>query len=142
MRDPFEKSFAKAKPVHPHHWLWESLEPDPGFVLKPMFGGKALYLDGNLMLYFAAKEEPWRGILVCTEREHHALLQKEFPVLAPHPVLPKWLYLPEESDSFERTAARLVTLARQRDPRIGVAPKPRKHQTSIKFFRAKKPKPL
>lgn len=142
MRDPFEKSFVKAKPVHPHHWLWESLETDPGFVLKPMFGGKALYLDGKLMLYFAAKEEPWRGMLVCTEREHHAALQKEFPILAPHPVLPKWLYLPEESDSFERTAARLVTLARRRDPQIGVAPKPKKPRPRAKSSRAKTPKPL
>ncbi len=129
MRDPFEKSFSKAKPLHPHHWVWEPLESDPGFILKPMFGGQSVYLDGNLMLYFAAKKEPWRGMLVCTDRVHHATLQRDFPELAPHPVLPKWLYLPEASDSFERTAARLVALARQRDPRIGVAPKPKKKRT-------------
>ena len=142
MHDPFEKTFAKAKPVHPHHWLWEALEDDPGFVLKPMFGGKSLYLDGNLRLYFSAKEEPWRGMLVCTEREHHPALQKEFPVLAPHPVLPKWLYLPEETESFERTAVRLVALARRRDPRIGVAPKPKKRPSRAKTSRFKKSKRL
>ena len=126
MRDPFDKKFAKAKPLHPHHWLWEPLEPDLGFELKSMFGGKSVYLDGNLMLYFAAKKEPWRGLLVCTDRAHHAALWKDFPDLAPHPVLPKWLYLPEAVDSFERAAVRLVALARQRDPRIGVAPQPKK----------------
>jgi hypothetical protein len=39
-------------------------------------------------------------------------------------VLPKWLYLAESADDFERVAERLVALARRRDPRIGVAPKP------------------
>ena len=135
MRDPFEKKFAEAKPVHPHHWLWEPLESDSGFELKPMFGGKSLYLDGDLMLYFAAKKEPWHGLLVCTDRVHHAALQKTFPDLAPHPLLPKWLYLPDASDSFERAATRLVALARQRDPRIGVAPKPRnKAKSSVGCF--------
>ena len=126
MRDPFEKPFAKAKPVHPHHWLWEPLESDAGFVLKPMFGGKSVYLDGKLMLYFAAKAEPWCGLLVCTEHAHHAALQADFPALRPHPILPKWLYLPEQAESFERTASRLVALARRRDPRVGVIPRPKK----------------
>jgi hypothetical protein len=91
-----------------------------------MFGGKSAYLDGKLMLYFAAKEEPWRGVLVCTDRSHHAALIAAFPALAPHPVLPKWLYLPEAADDFESVASRLVALARRRDPRLGVFPQPRR----------------
>jgi hypothetical protein len=90
-----------------------------------MFGTKAAYLDGKLVLCFSAGEEPWHGVLVATDRERHAPLLAEFPALGPHPVLPKWLYLPDSSDAFERTAERLVALARQRDPRIGVVPKPR-----------------
>ena len=31
------------------------------------------------------------------------------PELAPHPVLPKWLYLPETADGFERVAQKLVS---------------------------------
>ena len=50
MRDPFRKPAAKGKPVHPYEWLWEPVENDPGFVLRPMFGGKSLYLDGKLKL--------------------------------------------------------------------------------------------
>jgi hypothetical protein len=126
MRDPHEKSFAKAKPVHPHQWLWEPLESDATFVLRSMFGAKAVYLDGRIMLCFCSGEEPWCGLLVCTERPLHAALQAEFPALTPHPILPKWLYLPELEESFERTAARLVALVRRRDPRIGVTPKPKK----------------
>jgi hypothetical protein len=111
---------------HPLQWLWEPLEEDPGFILSPMFGGRAVYLDGRLVLFFIAKEEPWRGMLVCTDRCHHGALKMEFPVLAPHGVLPKWLYLPEKADEFEKSAAQLVELARQRDPRIGVLAKAKK----------------
>ena len=122
MREPVEKSFARAKRVHPHQWLWEPLENDATFVLRSMFGAKAVYLDGRLMLCFCAGEEPWCGALVCTDHPRHAALQAEFPVLTPHPVLPKWLYLSESAESFERTAVRLVGLARRRDPRLGVTP--------------------
>jgi hypothetical protein len=123
MREPI---VGKTKRVHPYQWLWEPVETDPTFLLRPMFGGKALYLGGRLVLYFTAKQEPWRGVLVCTERAHHAALLADFPELAPHPILPKWLYLPERGDRFEPAAERLVALARRRDPRLGVSPPPQK----------------
>lgn len=126
MRGSFDKSFARPRPVHPHQWLWEPLETDPSFVLRSMFGAKAAYLDGRLMVCFCASKEPWCGLLVCTDRSHHAPLRTEFPELTPHPILPKWLYLSESAETFERTAQRLVMLARRRDPRLGVTPKPRK----------------
>ena len=112
--------------MHPHAWLWEPLKDDPTFVLRAMFGAKAVYLGGKLVLCFCAREEPWRGLLVSTERSHHPALVSEFPELAPHPILPKWLYLPESDDAFERVATRLVALARSRDPRVGVIPGPKK----------------
>ena len=123
--------FGRVIKVHPYAWLWEPLENDAGFLLRPMFGGKAAYLDGRMVFYFCAKEEPWRGVCVCMEREHHASLMAEFPVLAPHKILPKWLYLPETDDHFEHIAEKLVTLAKRRDPRIGIAPKtrPRRSRT-------------
>lgn len=122
MREPVT---GRARKVHPYQWLWEPLEEDPTFVLRPMFSGQAAYIDGKLMLYFTARDEPWRGVLVCTFREHQASLRAEFPALSPHPILPKWLYLPETADRFESTAERLVGLARRRDPRLGVSPKPK-----------------
>jgi hypothetical protein len=117
-----------ARRPHPHEWLWEPLADDATFVLRTMFGAKAVYLDGKLMLCFCAREEPWRGLLVCTDRDRHAALLREFPVLRLHPVLPKWLYLPEAAAGFETMAARLVRLVRQRDPRIGVIPPTRKRE--------------
>jgi hypothetical protein len=123
-------SFGRAQPVHRHAWLWEPLEADPTFVLRAMFGTKAAYLDGKLMFCFAAKTEPWRGLLVCTDRDRQPALLTEFPALAPHPILPKWLYLPETADTFETVAARLVSLARRRDPRLGVLPSVRARRRS------------
>jgi hypothetical protein len=43
-------------------------------------------------------------------------------VLSPHPILPKWLYLPEAAASFERDAQRIVARIRQLDPRFGIVP--------------------
>ncbi len=126
MREHPEPSLGRVRPVHRHAWLWESLERDPTFVLRAMFGAKAAYLDGKLMLCFCARNEPWRGVLVCTDHRHHVALRAELPALTPHPILPKWLYLPEVADSFEHTATRLVALAQRRDPRLGVVPKARK----------------
>jgi hypothetical protein len=117
-----------ARLVHPYAWLWEPLETEPSFLLRSMFGTKAVYLDGRLIFCFAARKEPWRGVLVGTEREHHASLIAEFPDLSPHPVLPKWLYLPDSLDAFDRLAERLVALARARDPRLGVIPKAKKQR--------------
>ncbi len=118
-----------ARVVHRHAWLWEPMERDPRFLLRSMFGAKAAYLDGKLMLCFCAGEEPWRGLLVCTDRTHHAALRADFPVLTPHPILPKWLYLPEAADAFDRTGPRLVALALHRDARLGVSPRPRQGRT-------------
>jgi len=125
MREPDR---AIIRQVHPHAWLWEPLEADASFMLAAMFGTKVVYLDGRLVLCFCAKEEPWRGMLVCTERENQPSLSAQFPTLAPHPILPKWLYLAESSDDFDRVAERLVALAGKRDPRIGVLPRPKKRK--------------
>lgn len=121
--------------IHPYAWLWEPLEEEPTFVLRAMFGAKAVYLGGRLVLCFDAGEEPWHGVLVCTAREQHESLVREFPNLKPHAILPKWLYLSDSDPAFESTAQRLVECARQRDLRIGVEPGTRRRRTQ-----AKKPK--
>ncbi|MFZ5496926.1 MAG: hypothetical protein ACOZE5_16525 [Verrucomicrobiota bacterium] len=123
MRNRPDTRPVRVRQPHRYEWLWEPLTEDATFVLRSMFGAKAAYLDGKLMLCFCAGQEPWRGVLVCTGREHQASLRTDFPELSPHPVLPKWLYLPESAGRFEACAARLVALARRRDPRLGVVPK-------------------
>jgi hypothetical protein len=116
----------RAKPEHPHAWLWEPLETEPSFELRSMFGAKAVYLSGKLQLCFTVGEEPWRGVLICTDKERQPSLIEEFPALRPHPILPKWLYLPESCEAFEAAAGRIVALVRKRDARIGVLAKPKR----------------
>jgi len=125
---PRNNRFGLAQRVHPHQWLWEPLEQDPTFVLRAMFGAKAVYLDGKIMLCFCAGEEPWRGVLVATDQVRQPALRQEFPELATHPILAKWLHLSEGADAFERVAPRLVGLVRRRDPRIGVVPRQKKRR--------------
>ena len=123
---PSRRDSARVKAVHPLQWLWEPLETEVSFVLRSMFGAKAVYLDGRLMLCFCHGEEPWHGVLVCTDRTQHLSLLADLPVLTPHVVLPKWLYLSASTGDFDRTAARIIELARRRDPRLGVTPQPRR----------------
>ncbi|WP_028226298.1 hypothetical protein [Paraburkholderia ferrariae] len=107
-------------------WIFEPLERDATYVTKRMFGSDAAYLDGLLCLTAGDGDEPWNGLLVCTSREHHAALIEELPALKPHSVLGKWLYISQADAAFEDTAETVVGLVLARDPRIGVAPTPRK----------------
>jgi hypothetical protein len=123
----------KLQREHPLEWLAEPVQGDPTFVLKSWFGGRSIMLRGKHQLFLTTQGEPWQGVLVCTFHEHQPSLRAEFPSLQPHPVLGKWLYLPETSEIFERDARRLVQLARAGDPRLGVAPSPRKKRKQQKI---------
>ena len=122
----------RAKPVNRFLWLAEPLADNPTFVDRPMFGGRAVYFDGRMVLYLAPKREPWRGVLVTVEREHHASILAQFPALRPHKILPKWLYLPESVPSFERDAQAIVECIRRLDPRFGIVPKAKKRKRAAK----------
>jgi hypothetical protein len=101
-------------------WLFEPLLDDPRFVKRKLFSFDAAYLDGKLYVAVNDGEEPWSGLLVCTSREHHAALVAEYPQLAPHEVLGKWLYLSQAHPEFESVAMEMVALALRRDRRLGV----------------------
>jgi hypothetical protein len=115
-----------AKPEHPLAWLADPLSDDPSFVLKSRFGGRTVMLNGLHHLFLTTQGEPWQGVLVCTFHEHQPSLRAEFPALVQHPILKKWLYLPESADTFERDAKQLVRLVKARDPRLGIPPSPKK----------------
>jgi hypothetical protein len=106
-------------------WIFEAFERDPTYIAKRMFGCDAAYIDGQLCLVAADRDEPWNGLLVCTSQERHAALIDEMPALRPHPVLGKWLYVPQNDPAFETIAQRLTALVLARDRRVGVEPKPR-----------------
>lgn len=123
---------SRGKPVNRFLWLVEPLADNPTFVDRPMFGGRSIYFDGRMVLYLAAKREPWRGVLVAVEREQHASILAQFPALRPHKILPKWLYLPEIAPSFERDAQAIVECIRRLDPRFGIVPKAKKRKRGNK----------
>jgi hypothetical protein len=123
---------SRGKPVNRYLWLAEPLADNPTFVDRPMFGGRAIYFDGRMVLYLAAKREPWRGVLVTCERDHHTSILAEFPALRPHKILPKWLYLPESADTFERDAQAIVQCIKRLDPRFGIVPLAKKRKRAAK----------
>ena len=62
-----------------------------------MFGGLAVYLFERQMLLLVEPTKSgrwnWHGVLVCTDYQHHASIQAEFPALTPHAILRKWLFI-------------------------------------------------
>ena len=78
------------------------------------------------MLVLCSGEEPWNGLLIATEHEFHDSLRDEFDYVMQHPVLKKWLYLPEASEDFETVSSEIVEAIRTKDHRFGVEPKERK----------------
>jgi hypothetical protein len=107
-------------------WIFDAFERDSTYILKRMFGCDAAYVDGLLCLVAADRGEPWNGLLVCTSQERHASLMDEMPALRPHPVLGKWLYVPQDDPAFEAIVERMTARVLARDPRVGVEPKPRR----------------
>jgi hypothetical protein len=123
---------------HAHAWILEVLAEEPSLVLKSMFGCLAVYVDGKLQLVLADKEEPWNGVMVTLEKEFHIDIMRELPALAPHPVLGKWLYIPEDHPQFEAVADRISKLILRHDPRIGVVAKKRRRRDKPKAKISKK----
>lgn len=122
---------------HRYGDLVRDLAEEPSFLSTTMFGLVACYLHGRLVLALGDKRPPWRGVLVPTDRSHHAELRALVPALRVHPVLGKWLYLREGVDDFETAAETLVVLARTGDPRIGVESQPRRGRSARKASRAR-----
>lgn len=105
---------------------------EPSYLRKSMFGCVAIYYRYRLVLVLASGEEPWNGLLLPTEHQYHAALLGEWADIVRHPVLKKWLYLPETSENFENVAGDIVEAIRLNDERFGVVPKekaPKKNKT-------------
>jgi hypothetical protein len=115
----------RVKLKNPLLFVFEPLEDDPQFFLRKLFSFDAAHLGTRVYLAVSASEEPWNGLLVCTAREQHASLLRQFPQLVSHQVLGKWLYISQTHAEFESVALDLAALARRRDPRLGVESKAR-----------------
>ena len=119
-----------------NEWVVQSFEGHPSFFTKRMFGGLAVYLFGRQMLVLVEPTKTgrwkWHGILICTDHAHHRAIIAEFPQLAPHDVLKKWLYIDSKHADFEPTAERVAAAIARDDPRFGIHPRPRKRKAGAK----------
>jgi len=105
------------------------------FFTKRMFGGLAAYLFERQMMLLVEPTKSgrwkWHGVLLCTDYEHHASIQAEFPALMPHEVLRKWLFIDSTHEDFESTMEAVAKRVASNDPRFGISPKsptPRKRK--------------
>lgn len=104
---------------------------EPSYLQKAMFGCQACYLHGRLMLLLTSGAEPWNGILIATDHPFHASIKADFVNVTQHPVLKKWLYLPEATEDFETVASEIVEAISRNDQRFGVEPKERKKLSKL-----------
>lgn len=128
-----------AKELNNLNWIEALLPKD--FIRKPMFGGFAYYSDNRMVLAMFESPEPrsnWNGCLFPSEREFHPAILKKFSYLSNHPVLPKWLYLPLDSENFETHAEDLLKEIRRRSPLFGVIPKAKKTKQKNSVIQNKK----
>jgi hypothetical protein len=121
--------------TYEHEWIFEPFARHRTFFTKRMFGALAAYLFERQMLLLVEPTKSgrwrWHGVLVCTDYEHHASLQAEFPALMPHAVLRKWLFVDSAHDDFESTMHAVAKRVARNDERFGIlpgSPKPRKQK--------------
>lgn len=122
-----------------HEWIFEPFAAHRTFFTKRMFGGLAAYLHERQMLVLVEPTKSgrwkWHGVLVCTDYAHHASIRAEFPALAPHRVLRKWLFIDSGHDQFESTMESVARRVARNDLRFGIAPahrRPRAKKRAIK----------
>jgi hypothetical protein len=113
-----------------NEWILQPFAGHSSFFTKRMFGGLAVYLFGRQMMLLAEPTRTgrwkWHGVLICTDHAHHRAILDEFPQLAPHDVLKKWLYIESRRPGFEETMERVARAIARDDSRFGIEPRPKK----------------
>src|SRR5262245_23768046 len=124
-----------------NEWIFQAFEKHHSFFTKRMFGGLAAYLFGRQMLVLVEPTKTgrwkWHGVLICTELAHQPAIIDEFPQLAPHDVLKKWLYIDSRHEEFELTMERVAEAIVRDDPRFGIDPHPREQGAGSRSRRRK-----
>jgi len=124
-----------------NEWVFQALEDHPSFFTKRMFGGLAVYLFGRQMMVLVEPTKTgrwnWHGVLICTDRERQPAIVEEFPQLAPHDILGKWLYLDSRHEDFEPTMERVAEAIARGDPRFGIQPQAEKKKVGSPARRRK-----
>ena len=118
-----------------NEWILEAFAGHRTFFTKRMFGGLGAYLFERQMLLLVEPTKSgrwnWHGVLICTDYEHHASIQAEFPALMPHEILRKWMFIDSSHENFESTMEEVAKRVARNDPRFGIVPgnsKPRRRK--------------
>ena len=115
-----------------NEWIFQAFEDQASFFTKRMFSGLAAYLFGRMMMVLMEPAKTgrwkWHGVLICTEYAHQASIVEQFPQLAPHDVLRKWLYIDTRHDEFERTMQQVTEAMALGDARFGIHPRAKKER--------------
>ena len=113
-----------------NEWILDVFAGHSSFFTKRMFGGLAAYVHERMMLVLVEPTKTgrwkWHGVLVGTDRTHHASIRLQFPALAPRFVLGKWLYIDSTHQQFEATMDGVAQCMIRNDRRFGVVPRSRK----------------
>lgn len=123
---------SKNQKTFDNEWIFRVFEDHPSFFTKRMFSGLAAYLFGRQMMVLVEPAKTgrwkWHGVLICTDHAHHRAIIEEFPQLAPHHVLKKWLYIDSRHEDFEPTMERVAEAIARDDRRFGIHPHPRQER--------------
>lgn len=135
--------------------FFEELESKDSFYFKKLFGGLSIYVFGRMVAFLSEhpgdsewrgkkfKNEIWNGCLIPSHRDFHNDLLKLLKGTSIHPVITKWLYLPQSSANFEDSMFKLVELIKMRNELVGIVPnvrsKTKKAKTKVKS-KSKDPK--
>lgn len=108
----------------PQELKWvEDLFQEDEYRRKAMFGGFGYYIGDKMVLAtfestgnrtYKRKKYPfeiWNGCMFPVDHEFHEKALARFPFLTPHPILPKWLYLPLETENFEDLVTEVMAQA-------------------------------
>lgn len=116
-----------------NEWILQAFEGQASFFTRRMFGGLAVYLFGRMMMVLVEPTRTgrwtWHGVLICTGHAEQPAIIAEFPELAPHDVLKKWLYIDSRHEGFEPAMERVAQAMARDDSRFGIRPHPGKERS-------------
>lgn len=121
-------------------WI-EDLLPEDGYRRKAMFGGFSYYIDEKMiLLMFETEDKRWNGVMFPVDKEFHPQALGKFPELTEHSILPKWLFLPLETEGFEELVSEILREVLRPNSIWGTIPKGKGKKSADDSPRAKKKK--
>ena len=111
-------------------WI-EDLLPEDGYRRKAMFGGFSYYIDEKMiLLMFESDDKRWNGVMFPVDKEFHPQALGKFPELTEHSILPKWLFLPLETEGFDELVSDILREVLRPNSFWGTIPKGKGKKTT------------